>query len=346
MISAVASRVHGHSESLRVWLRVMNGTTGITIGNFDGVHRGHAALVRATRSAVGADGRVVVLSFDPHPISVLRPDSTPPRLTSFERRRRLLIAAGADKVVVLSPTKQLLGQDAGDFIRSIVESESPAYIVEGPDFRFGKGRAGSVETLREYASQFGYRMIIIDPVEATLQNQHVVRVSSTMLRWLLARGRVEDARQLLGRPYDLECPVIEGDKRGRTIGVPTVNLDHGELLLPADGIYAGRAIIVDERESQRPGSKAARPPETYPAAISVGTKPTFGKHPRVCEAHLIGYDGPLDHYGWMIRLEFHHWLRDQLVYTDLDSLINQLHRDIERSAALTAEEGRLPVANH
>lgn len=328
----------------------MNRATGITIGNFDGVHRGHAELVRATRSAVGADGRVVVLSFDPHPISVLRPDSTPSRLTPFERRRDLLIAAGADDVIALSPTKELLGQDAVDFIRSIVESESPAFIVEGPDFRFGKGRTGSIGTLREYESAFGYRTIIIDPVEAELRNQHIVRISSTVLRWLIAHGRVEDARLLLGRPYDLECPVVPGDKRGRTIGVPTANLDHGDLLLPGDGIYAGRAIVLNERQADvsplqsgpapgavpatrevttKPGTRPPRLAEGFPAAISVGTKPTFGKHPRVCEAHLIGYDGPLNHYGWTIRLEFHYWLRDQLVYRNLDSLVDQLHRDID-----------------
>jgi riboflavin kinase / FMN adenylyltransferase len=209
---------------------------------------------------------------------------------------------------------------------SIAESHSPSYIVEGPDFRFGRDRQGSIETLQAYESLFGYRTIVIDPVEAQLRNQHVVRVSSTLLRWLLARGRVEDAHQLLGRPFDLECPVVKGDRRGRTIGVPTANLDHGPLMLPADGIYAGRAMLVNENEHE-PALSAV----TYPAAISVGSKPTFGRHPRICEAHLIGYDGPMDHYGWTIRVEFHHWLRDQLVYREFDSLIEQLRRDLENT---------------
>lgn len=339
-------------------------------------------MVRTARSAVGSDGRVVVLLFDPHPISVLRPDATPPRLTYFQQRRNLLLRAGADEVVTLSPTKELLGQEAKDFIRSIVESESPAYIVEGSDFRFGKGRTGSVETLREHERLFGYRTVVIDPVDVPLQNQQIVHVSSTMVRWLLAHGRVEDAQHLLGRPYELECPVIKGDQRGRTIGMPTANLDHGDLLLPADGIYAGRAIIqprgdglqftVDGLDkisalglqsgegnlSSKPSTESRqwkapnRQPtadtlgRVHPAAISIGTKPTFGEHPRVCEAHLIGYDGPLDHYGWTIRLEFHHWLRDQLTYTDLDPLLGQLRRDIDRSAALLGGVDRLPVAHH
>jgi len=333
--------MRGHSESLRVWLKVMNRSTGITIGNFDGVHRGHARLVRATRSAVGERGRVVVLSFDPHPISVLRPALTPPRLTHFEQRRRLLVAAGADKVVALQPTKEFLAQDAVDFIRSIVESESPAYIVEGPNFRFGKGRAGSVETLRRHEADFGYQTIVIDPVEAELRNQHIVRISSTMVRWLLARGRVEDARRLLGRPYDIECPVRPGDQRGRTIGVPTANLDHGGLLLPADGIYAGRASIM-RHDADRTSSNGLAG-TSYPAAISIGTKPTFGDHPRVCEAHLIGYDGPQDDYGWTIHLEFHNWLRDQVAFRGMEPLVDQLRRDIERTDRLMSDACLAPA---
>jgi riboflavin kinase / FMN adenylyltransferase len=339
----------------------MSVVPGMTIGNFDGVHQGHVRLVNAAREAVGSNGRVVVLSFDPHPISILRPNLTPARLTNFSRRRELLLAAGADEVARLTPTTELLSRDAHDFIRWIAESHQPKYIVEGPDFRFGKGRGGSVETLLAAEAEFGYQTIVIDPVEAILCNQSVIRVSSTMVRWLIERGRVEDAARLLGRPYELEGTVVSGDKRGRTIGVPTANLDHGELLLPADGIYAGRAIIErqggmkaerhegiersDSEPSSMPSPRMPSPPvpqslpcETYPAAISVGTKPSFGASPRLCEAHLIGYDGPLDHYGWTLRLEFHHWLRDQLVYRGVHALTDQLHRDLASTLTRVGEE--------
>jgi riboflavin kinase/FMN adenylyltransferase len=157
-------------------------------------------------------------------------------------------------------------------------------------------------------------------VEASLSDQHVVRVSSTMVRWLVQRGRMFDAATLLGRPYELIGPVVRGDRRGRTFDVPTANLDHGECLLPADGIYAGTA---------RHENGAA-----YPAAISVGTKPTFGDRPRSCEAHLIGYDGALDDYGWTLHLEIRSWLRDQIRYDDAGALVRQLKRDISRAAEL------------
>ena len=290
--------------------------TAITIGNFDGVHLGHAELVRTARKAVDTAsraGHVVVLSFDPHPLSVLRPQQVPPRLTDFKQRRRLLMEAGADRVLALEPTRQFLGQTARDFITSMVRSHQPKVVIEGRDFRFGKARAGTVDTLRELGGQFGFETVVIEPVRATLSDHSSVVVSSSMIRWLIKRGRMDDAAKLLGHAHAIQGIVVRGDQRGRTIGVPTVNIDHGDLLLPADGIYAGTA----ERAGQR-----------YPAAISVGTKPTFGEHPRLCEAHLLGYDGPLDDYGWEIRVTFDRWLRDQLTYTDVQSLKDQISRDI------------------
>ena len=298
----------------------MPAPTALTIGNFDGVHIGHQRLVRAAREAVGAEGSVCALSFDPHPISILRPDHTPPRLTRFDQRRDQLLRAGADTVERIEPTPELLGREPHDFIESLVKRYRPALFVEGPDFRFGKRRAGSVETLRDLGRQMNFRTIVLDAVEVPLANHILVRVSSSIIRWLLVRGRVDDARRLLGRPYELTGPVVSGDRRGRDLGVPTANLDHGELLLPADGIYAGRARGHDG--------------DWHPAAISIGTKPTFGRSERLCEAHLIDYAGPVDHYGWTIRITLDAWLREQLAYADVPALLAQLRRDIERTRQL------------
>ena len=290
--------------------------TAITIGNFDGVHLGHVQLIQAAKQAAGPDGRVVALAFDPHPSAVLRPQSVPARLSTWQQRSDWLRAAGASQVIQLNPTRDFLNQTAREFLASIVREYSPICIVEGPDFQFGKNRSGTVDTLREFEGEFNYRTIIIPPIDAPLTDQSLVRVNSSMIRWLLVQGRVRVAAQLLGRPYELISMVARGDQRGRSIGVPTINLARPECLLPADGIYAGLATL--------PGGP------TFPAAISVGTKPTFGQHPRVCEAHLIDYEGPLDHYGWTVRLEFHEWIRDQLTYTGIDPLVRQLHRDIHR----------------
>lgn len=297
----------------------------LTIGNFDGVHRGHAELVTAARNSVGKHGRVLVLAFDPNPVTLLRPSATPPRLSTLSQRRRWLRDLGADDVHRLEPTREFLQQSAEQFLDATVTRWRPSFIVEGADFRFGRARAGSNETLRAMESKFGYRTVIVDSVSVALADQSVARVSSTLVRWLVSHGRMREAALALGRPYEIESTIVRGDQRGRTIGFATANLGGIEQLLPADGIYVGFA----DRDGR-----------SYPAAISVGTKPTFGKNPRTCEAHLLDYDGPVDDYGWTIRLRFTRWLRDQLRYDNVDALIAQLHRDIAAArACLTQNTG-------
>ncbi|MCA9296639.1 MAG: riboflavin biosynthesis protein RibF [Phycisphaerales bacterium] len=298
----------------------MQGGTAITIGNFDGVHRAHAELVRTARQAVGPTGRVVVMTFEPHPIAILRPDMAPERLSTTAERRRRLEAAGADAVIQVTTTRELLSMTAEAFLEDVLMRHAPDVVVEGPDFHFGRGRSGTVETLRAFGADHGFETIVLEPVEVALSDQTIVTVSSSMVRWLLKYGRVGDAAVLLDGPFTLVGTVVKGDQRGRTIGFPTANLDPAGVMLPADGIYAGFAERSDGRR--------------YPAAISVVTKPTFGQSPRTCEAHLLSYDGPLDEYGWTIRLEFHRWLRAQVTYGDVEALVAQLHRDVRRTGAL------------
>ena len=294
----------------------MSSLSTITVGNFDGVHLGHAELVRKARRAIGDDGIVRVLSFDPHPSTVLNPGDLSSRLSSFSQRTKWLEGFGADEVIRLQPTPEFLSRSPEEFICWLVENHHPSIIVEGPDFRFGSARSGSIDTLRELQGKYDYKTLVIDPVEASLTDGSLVQASSSLIRWLIRQGRVRDALNLLGHPYELQSNVVEGDKRGRTLGIPTANLDHGCHLLPADGIYMGVATMPDGRD--------------YPAAVSIGTKPTFGEHPRVCEAHLIGYEPPTDEYGWTMKLLINDWLRDQITYDAPGPLINQIHRDIER----------------
>lgn len=294
----------------------MAGASAITIGNFDGVHLGHAALLRSCREAVGAGGAVVAVTFNPHPSAVLRPESPRPRLCRPERKKSLLVEAGATRVIELETTRSLLALDPDEFVRVVLAPLGPRYVIEGADFRFGRGRAGSLDDLHRLGREHGFEVIVQPTVEIGLSDHAVIRVSSSMVRWLLEAGRVEDAARCLGRSYEIEGPVESGDRRGRRIGFPTANVNHGPLLLPADGVYGGRALLPDGR--------------AFRAAISVGTKPTYGESARTCEAYLLDYDGPVDDYGWTMRLRFDRWVRDQVAFSGTGPLVAQLERDIRQ----------------
>jgi riboflavin kinase/FMN adenylyltransferase len=306
----------------------------LLIGNFDGVHIGHRELVRRAREAVGGNTRagppVLALSFDPHPSSVLRPDAAPQRLTSFEHRAELLIAAGATSVERLLPEPALLEQSPEEFISSLVQRYRPAVMVEGEDFRFGRKRSGDVDFLRTLGTKLGFHTIIVPPVAIDLNDQSIVVASSTRVRWLLNHGRVNDAARLLGRPYQIRGTVTQGDRRGRTIGIPTANVATDQLL-PLDGVYGG---IAD-----------AGPAGRYAAAISIGTRPTFKGHTRRMEVHLL--DAPRDEdrirtlpeYGWPIHVDITHWVRDDMRFAGIDAITSQIRRDISRVRTLHATIG-------
>lgn len=295
--------------------------TVLTIGNFDGVHRGHQALLDAARQAAGDGGRVVAMTFDPLPRHVLSATS-PGLLATVARRQALLASYGADEVHVASIDQEWLRQDAEAFIDHVVTQWSPTVLVEGPDFRFGRDRGGDIEVLRAAGQRHGFEVHVIDPVEAPLANQVPVPVRSSQIRWLLEHGRVHDAACLLGRPWRLEGPVVSGDQRGRVLNCPTANLDHGDLLLPADGVYAGLARC--------PGG-------VFPAAISVSDKPTFARTPRLLEAHLLGWQGPMDAYGWALEVDLMYWVRDQIRFDDVAALQAQMARDLKKVSELLSD---------
>ena len=293
----------------------------ISIGNFDAVHRGHIALVDAARSAVGDDGRVEMWSFDPTPGSILRPEQHSDRLTTFCERTALLLDAGADEVKQIKPTKALLSQSPESYIAGIIEKSDIHYIVEGEGFRFGKDRAGTCATLEALGQRFGFSTVVVAGVEVTLRDHSIVQASSSTIRWLMYAGRVEDAAIMLGRQVQVSGVVSRGDRRGRAMGFPTANLHGVETMLPCDGIYAGSVTLEDGK--------------MCPAAISIGSKPTFGDHGRVCEVHIIGYDGDSDHYDWPLTVTISHWIRDQLRFDSKEELTRAIDQDIEHVQRLT-----------
>lgn len=305
----------------------------VSVGTFDGVHIGHRALIgRASHLArrLGGDISVIALVFDPSPAEILRPGAVPPRLTTWEQKEELLLAAGAAQVHRLRPTPELLSRTAEDFIGGVVDRLNARGFVEGLDFRFGRGRSGDVRTLAALGRSAGFSVEVVDPVTVVLNDHTIAPARSSLVRWLIEHGRIADAARILGRPHTLRGRVVQGDRRGRTIGYPTINVE-SPCLAPADGVYAGRARLPDGR--------------VLNAAISVGTKPTFGVHERAVEAFLFesGRGTPsgsqpsdwapipgLSEYGWTVDLEIVAWVRDQVRFQGLEPLLEQMSRDCAR----------------
>ncbi|MEE2680798.1 MAG: bifunctional riboflavin kinase/FMN adenylyltransferase [Planctomycetota bacterium] len=299
--------------------------SSLTIGNFDGVHLGHRSLVERAR-ARASDGRVLAVTFEPHPAAVLEARRAPRRLTPAPLRRALLESLGVDEVIELEPTAELLALDGADFIEFLRGRHAFDTVVEGADFRFGRGRSCGIDELESIGDRLGFGVEVVDDVSVTLEDRTILDVRSTAIRWLLTQGRVVDAAIALGRAHQLQSTVVKGDQRGRDLGFPTANLEPNDTLLPADGVYAGIATLPD-------GARV-------PAAISVGTKPTFGPNQRVCEAHLIDHDAPLDEYGWPLQLEFTRYLHQQFAYAGVEPLIDRIRRDCD-DARLHAPRGML-----
>lgn len=286
--------------------------TVIVVGNFDGVHQGHQALFRAARGmAAERDAEVLAVSFDRHPLSVLRPEDAPPRLMHRAQRLAALSAAGADQVEWIEPTRELLDMAPERFIDMLCDRFDPVGMVEGRNFRFGKRRTGTPELLEQLAGPRRFDVFVHEMLRIGLCDMLLVPVSSSLMRWLIWHGRVADAAIGLGRPYALLGTVVPGDGRGQEIGYPTVNLDVGDQLLPRDGVYGGTI----ERDGQ-----------TVVAAVSVGRKPTFGAGECICEAHLLDFDGDL--YGTSIELTLDRWIRPQMKFGSAGRLTRQLDHDV------------------
>lgn len=282
----------------------------VAIGNFDGVHLGHRAMLhRLLSTARQQQHPAVVVTFDPHPLTILRPEQAPIPLTTIPYRRELLLRLGVDAVVVLPTTRELLNWSPTEFFERVVLGELQARrLVEGPNFFFGRDRAGNITVLRGLCAAHGIALEVIEPV--TVQGQWV---SSSVIRTLLTAGDVDHAVELLGHPYRLTGRVVGGAERGRGLGFPTANLEDCCTVVPGEGIYAGQAFLDDRR---------------YPAAIHIGPNPTFAETRRKVEVHLLDFAGDL--YGKTLHVEFLSRLRDVQRFPSTEALRAQLARDLAR----------------
>lgn len=288
----------------------------VTIGNFDGVHLGHAHVLREARSVaerLGVD-TVVAVTFDPHPMAVLRPEHAPPTLTSLPTRSRLLAETGVDAMFVLAFSREMAAWSPEEFVdRIVVDGLRASAVVVGANFRFGSKASGDVATLRELGADRGFETVGVE-----LDGGPQVW-SSTYVRQCLATGDVAGAAEALGRPFCVRGEVVEGDRRGRELGFPTANVALPPAdAAPADGVYAGWLTVAETGER-------------FPAAISVGTNPTFdGERARRVEAHVIGRDD-LDLYGREVEVTFVEWLRDMLRFEGIEALVETMHDDVRRA---------------
>jgi riboflavin kinase/FMN adenylyltransferase len=287
----------------------------LAIGNFDGVHLGHAALLAEARARAARDGgRSAVLTFTPHPARLFAPDRAPPLITSLERRLELLADAGIDVAIVEPFTRAFAAIEAPAFVRDVLAGALGARdVVVGYDFSFGRDRAGTVTTLRELGATAGIAVAVIPPVSVD-----GVPCSSTRIRQLVSSGDTAAAARLLGRPFEIEGAVARGAGRGRGLGFPTANVVPEAELRPKLGIYAARALILDG-----PLAGTARP-----AALSVGTNPQFAGDAVTIEAYLLDFDGDL--YDRRVRVAVGERLRDERRFESIDALVAQIRADVAR----------------
>ena len=281
----------------------------ITIGNFDGVHRGHAELlgrVRGLADQIGAPAVAIVL--DPHPATLLRPDLAPERLTRIETRAELMDQIGIDALVVCETSRRFLRMSADQFFGSLIKDRLRAKaMVEGPNFFFGRDRGGDVEVLAGLCDAADIQLQIVQSLQVGRQ-----MISSTRIRQLLNAGSVTEAAELLGHPHRVCGTVESGAKRGRQIGFPTANLCKTDVVVPRPGVYAGHIRFGDQRRA---------------AGIHIGPSPTFEPNGESkLEVHVLDYDGDL--YDQYVQVEFLHRIRDVAKFDSPDALVTQLQQDV------------------
>ena len=287
----------------------------VAIGIFDGVHAGHQQIIANAKH----NGDVTIMTFDPHPVSVVAPERTPSQLVPLKDRIELLKAAGATSVEVINFTKEFSQLSADQFIEDILVGRFAAeHVVIGENFNFGFKAQGTPEYLSQVGPKYGFGVTIVK-----LQENRGSTISSTRIRSLIIDGEIERANEMLTRNFYLKGPVVHGEKRGREIGYPTANIGLDSLAtIPADGVYAGWLTVGEDK---------------WPAAISIGTNPTFpGVRGRQVEAYALDQTG-LDLYDKEAKLEFGFRLRDTLKFDGLDPLLVQMKKDCDQARELTSK---------
>jgi riboflavin kinase/FMN adenylyltransferase len=289
----------------------------LALGNFDGFHLGHQAVV-SRAIALGFHERrpVIVATFDPHPVRFFRPDVPPFRLTTLDQRERLFAHAGADAMLVFKFGKELASMDAEDFVSQVLAGHlGAAGVVTGDDFSFGKGRKGDADLLRKLGKKHGVTAEAVPQV--TLDGE---RISSGRIREALVEGDTATATHMLSRDFAIEGVVQRGDARGRDLGYPTANLELGDYQRPKYGIYAVRVTLEDDSE--------------YPGVASLGVRPTFQPARELLEAHLFGFDGDL--YDRTIEVGLHAFIREEKKFGDLETLVAHMREDEAAARRLLA----------
>ncbi|WP_206242304.1 bifunctional riboflavin kinase/FAD synthetase [Novosphingobium terrae] len=290
----------------------------VALGNFDGFHQGHQAVVGEAIRWARAEGRpAIVATFDPHPVTLFAPDAAPFRLTTLDQRQELFATAGADAMLVFNFTRAFAASSAHDWVHEVLgRSIGAAGVVTGTDFTFGKGREGDIATLATLGAEIGMGARAIAPVEDA---QGVI--SSSRIRDALHQRDPETAARLLTRPFTIRATVQHGDKLGRTIGFPTANLALGDYLRPAYGIYAVTGLLPDGR--------------VLKGAANIGVRPHFDPPKELLEPHFFDFSGDL--YGQEIEVAFHAFLRGEAKFESMDALIEQIGRDCDQARKVLEE---------
>ncbi len=294
-----------------------DGGSVVTIGAYDGVHLGHQAVIEEVRRrAADAGAAATVVTFDRHPAAVVRPASAPRLLTDLDQKLELLDATGVDRCLVITFDEARSREPAEDFVQEVlVDALAARLVIVGDDFHFGYQRKGDVALLRSMGADLGFE---VEGIELVTPPGATARASSTATRHALVEGDLLTARSMLGRDHEVRGLVAEGDKRGRELGFPTANVSvPGEILLPADGIYAGWFERADGT--------------VWPAALSLGRRPTFyaEAHVSLLEAHLLDFDGDL--YDETVRVRFVTFLRGEVKFGSVEDLVDQIGRDCEQA---------------
>jgi riboflavin kinase/FMN adenylyltransferase len=307
------------------------GPSVVTLGNFDGVHKGHRAVLATVVERARADGsagaHAVAVTFDPHPVAVLHPERAPQIITSPEQRLDLLAATGLDAVLVMEFTHEFALWTPERFVVEVfVKALGASVVVVGEDTRFGVRNSGDVNTLRRLGEEHGFEVLTLTDIGEG------GRWSSSRVRALVVAGDVAASAEILGRPHQVSGEVVHGDHRGRELGYPTANLSQQSVgLIPADGVYVGRLIrpSLPERDLDR----------ALPAAISIGTNPTFAGTQRRVEAHVLDRTD-LDLYGETVVFEFIERLRPTEKFDSIEGLLLQIADDVERARAVLSSTVR------
>jgi len=302
----------------------------LTIGNFDGVHTGHQEILsEGGKIAVRNRTKLAVMTFEPHPVAVLHPQRAPGVLTPLTLKEHLLAKNGVDVLVVLQDSRELLNLSPREFVdRFLMRSICPGVVVEGEDFNFGSGRTGDVKKLRELGVGHGFDVVVVPAKEAVLSTGQNIRVSSTIIRYMVESGHMAEVTAALGRPYGLIGKIITGRGRGKKLGFPTLNMARPSQVIPAEGVYAGYVAVGESEQG------ACASPQRLPGVFSIGQASTFGnEQPLLIEAHLLGEKAG-DWAGRWMQMDFVQRLRSQHRFKSEKQLSARIGQDCQAAGKI------------